>query len=276
MWYKEFPLIKFSLLLFAVACVDITFSQVGSGVVDKNIYRNSKVYISIDVPEKGVATEDKEIFIDPVDGSFAYVIIDNHSNRFPVDEITLISYKKVSGKYEKIKQENFSIDSSFYYTYVKYNFTVPGEYAFDVYDKNHLFINSAFVTATSQKNDLGSEKKDDSLYRNAKVYCALEPPVNGKSKDVNSIMIDVANGSFAYIIADNAPDNFSVNKIELKSYLKVDGKWKSLKNEVFDISTDYKYTYIKYIFTKEGDYAFDLYDINNKFIGTSYIHASYK
>lgn len=252
-----------------------SFSQVGERVSDGNIYRNTKVYISIDVPEKGVANEDKEIFIDPDKGSYAYIIIDNYPNNFTVNGIVLKSYKKIAGQYEKMKQESFTIATDLYYTYLKYSFNSTGEFAFDVYDKNNKFIKSAFVTVSPQTKSSNSNT-DSSPYAKAKVYCSIEVPVDGIAKEVKSIVINRDKGSYAYIVVDNYPTNFKVKKIQLKAYKKFEGKWESLKNESFDISTDYSYTYIKYTFYTSGEYAFDVYDANDKFINTCYITVKYK
>lgn len=268
------PLLRF-LFLVVGASSQFTFAQVGERNNEQTLYKNAKAYISIDVPISGVASEDKEIFINPTTGSYVYVIIDNYPTNFTVDQIVLKSYKKANDKYEKLKEETFNINKELYYTYIKYSFVSEGDYAFDVYDKNGIFIKSAFVKVSNKLNAT-TENNKISPYKGVKVYCSVSVPERGMATESKTISIDRETGSYAYIVIDNYPNNFKVKSVELKSYKKVDEKWASIKNEKFDISTDYYFTFLKYIFYTSGDYVFDVYDENNEFIGTAYLTVNYK
>ncbi len=249
-------------------------AQVGNQSNNNSFYSKSRVYISIDKPVRGQAQEDKTIYIDPDKGSFAYVIVDNYPNKFSSSSIKLKTYKKIAGKYEKLDEQNYDIDNSFTYTYIKYSFMTAGEFAFDVYDGNGTFINSGFVTV--QNNTTTSTGTGGGKYDKSKAFVSIEVPVAGVAKESKSITIDRTNGSYAYIVVDNYPNNFNVDQINLKSYRKINGKYEKLKDELYNISADQYYTYIKYSFFTEGEYAFDIYDKANTFINTAYVTVSYK
>lgn len=262
-----------ALLSFALVS-GATIAQVGKQV-NNTSYSKAKVYISVDKPVRGVATEDKTILINPEKGSYAYIIVDNYPNTFPTSQIQLTSFKKYGGEYEKIDSKTYDIDRSLTFTYIQYSFNTTGDYAFDVHDGNGTFINSAYVTANAKTstttNDGGSGK-----YSKAKAYIALDVPVAGVAKQVSSIVINPDKGSYAYIVIDNYPTNFNVDKINLKSYKKVNGKYEKLNDQTYNISGDNYYTYIKYSFYTKGEYAFDVYDENDVFVATAYVTVGYK
>jgi len=250
-------------------------AQVGGSSSD---YSKSRVYISIDKPVRGNAQEDKKIFINRDKGSYAYVIVDNYPNKFPVSKIKLTSYKKQNGEYVKLDAVNYDINNQYTYTYIQYSFMTDGDYAFDVHDGNGKFINSGYVTVEyDDKNtsNTNTSSTTTSNYSKARSYVSIEVPVNGIAKESKSILIS-RNGSYAYIVVDNYPNNFNIDGIKLKAYKKVSGSYKSHENKEYDINADSYYTYIKYSFYDPGDYAFDIYDENDVFIATSYVTVKYK
>ncbi len=265
-----------SLNLLFMSGLTLTNAQVGNNSSSGSYYSKARVYISIDKPVRGQATEDKTIYIDPAKGSYAYVIIDNYPNKFQSKSVTLYSYKKVAGKYEKIDATSYDIDDSYTYTYIKYSFNSIGDYAFDVYDGNKTFIQSGFVVAASNANNNTSGGSGGSNYAKARAFISIEVPVAGVAKESKSITIDRSNGSYAYIVLDNYPTNLNTDQITLKSYRKINGSYEKLKEENYDIKADNFYTYIKYSFFTEGDYAFDIYDKGGQFIKTAYVSVSYK
>lgn len=261
-----------ALFLFALTSGAAT-AQVGKQV-NSSPYSKAKVYISVDEPVRGVATEDKTILINPDKGSYAYIIVDNYPNNFGSSQIQLTSFKKYGGQYEKINTATYDIDRDLTYTYIKYSFNTTGDYAFDVHDGNGVFINSAYVTANSKSTTSGSG--ESGKYAKARAYISLDVPVGGTAKQVSSIVINPDKGSYAYIVIDNYPTNFNVNKLNLKSYKKIEGKYEKLNDQIYNISRDNYYTYIKYSFYTKGEYAFDVYDENNVFVATAYVTVGYK
>lgn len=261
-------------MFLLIAAVTVGSAQVGGNT---SIYSKSKVFCSIDVPVRGQAKEDKKIFINPTKGSYAYIIVDNYPNKFPVQSIKLTSYKKSGGEYKKIDAVNYDIDNQYTYTYIKYSFLTAGDYAFDVHDSNGDFINSAYVTAeydeptTTTKTSSGGS----SNYSKARSFISIEVPVAGIATESKSILIS-RKGSYAYIVVDNYPNDFNVDGIKLKAYKKVSGEYKKVEEKEYDIKSDSYYTYIKYSFFDNGDYAFDIYDENDVFIATAYVTVKYK
>lgn len=250
-----------------------SFSQVGKGN-SNSVYEKARVYISIDKPVRGQADKDETIYINPDKGSYAYVIIDNYPNKFPVDNIELRAYRKVGGQYEKIKETNYDIDNNYTYTYIQYGFYTPGDYAFDVYDENGDFIGSGFVIVKDKQSN--GTASTGGKYDKARVFTSIEKPVNGIAKEVKSLTINRENGSYAYIIVDNYPNDFDLNTIKLKVYKKIGGKYELLKETNYNIDGDSYFTYIKYNFYTDGDYAFDVYDGKGTFIKSGYASITYK
>lgn len=268
---------KLLYFLLPYFCIGLFFdspAQVGNQKPNNSLYANAKVYISIDKPVRGQAREDKTIYIDPVNGSYAYIIADNYPNKFASGTARLISYKKVGGQYLKTDEQTYTIDNTYTYTYIKYSFRSAGEYAFDLYDGGGTFINSGFVTVNN-KNSNGAVT-GSGAFSNCRAFVSIEVPVGGIAKEFKTITIDRQNGSYAYIILDNYPTNLNIDQINLRSYIKVNDKYEKLKEELYDIDPNQSYTYIKYNFFSEGDYAFDIYDNKNNYIKTAYISVSYK
>ncbi len=261
------------LLLGATIGVFLSSGYAQVGGKSDNIYSKSKVYISIDKPVRGQANEDKTIFIDVDKGSYAYVIVDNYPEKFPGKTIKLTSFKKLGGKYEKIKSENFDIDNSFTYTYIKYSFTSVGEFAFDVHDGDGTFINSGFVKVESNKNNKSTGSSDN--FSSSKAFISVETPVAGIAKESKSIVIS-RDGGYAYIVLDNYPNNLKVSQIKLKAYRKIDGKYEKLDDKLYDINADKFFTYIQYSFYNAGEFAFDIYTGDNQFINTAYVTVEFK
>ncbi len=255
------------------------FSQVGGSSAS---YSNAKVYVSVDKPVGGVADQDNSILINTVKGSYAYIIINISPETFSVSGIKLKTYMKKNGKYEKTDEASYTITPGLAYTYIQYSFDAVGEYGFDVYDKNDVYIGTGYVIAkpdnssgsntstTSPKTTTSSDK-----YTKAKVFCSLEVPVYGIASETKSIVIS-KKGSYAYIVIDNYPTDFNVSGITLKAYRKVNGSYSKVTDDEYTISPDSYYTYIKYSFYDPGDYAFDVYDENKVFIGTGYVKVSYE
>ena len=266
--------LSFGLLI--ISGLTMTNAQVGNNNSSGSYYSKARVYVSIDKPVRGQASEDKKIYIDPDKGSYAYVIVDNYPNKFQSKSVKLHSYKKIGGKYEKINSTSYDIDDSYTYTYIKYSFNTTGDYAFDVYDGSGTFIQSGYVVAESNANNNTSGGSSGSNYSKARAFISIEVPVAGVAKESKSITISRDNGSYAYIVLDNYPTNLNTNQITLKSYRKINGSYEKLKEENYDISADNFYTYIKYSFYTEGDYAFDIYDKGGTFIKTAYVSVSYK
>ncbi|MEO9211131.1 MAG: hypothetical protein ABI208_08530 [Ginsengibacter sp.] len=252
------------------------FSQVGGS---GSLYSNAKVYVSTDKPVNGVADQDNSILINTTKGSYAYIVINISPESFGVSGIKLKTYMKKGGKYEKTDEASYTITSGLSYTYIQYDFDVVGEYAFDVYDKNDVFIGTGYVIAKPDNSSSSSTSTTTTTtstgkYSKAKVFCSLEVPVYGIASETKSIVIS-SKGSYAYIVIDNYPTNFGVSGITLKGYRKVDGKYAKETDDEYTISADSYYTYIKYSFYKAGDYAFDVYDANKVFIGTGYVKVAY-
>lgn len=262
------------------------FSQVGGG---GSSYSDAKVYVSVDVPVKGVAEQDNSILINPAKGSYAYIVINISPATFSVDGIKLKGYMKKNGKYEKFDEASYTITPGLGYTYIKYTFSNVGEYGFDIYDKNDVYIGTGYVVCkpkdgsgssntgnntNTNTNTTTTNTNSTGKYAKAKVFCSLEVPVYGIATESKSIVID-KNGSYAYMVIDNYPENFNVSGINLKAYRKVDGQWVKETDESYTIKSDSYYTYIKYSFYKAGEYAFDVYDDNKVFIGTGYVKVSY-
>lgn len=111
-----------------------------------NNYSKARAFISIEVPVAGIAKESKSIVINRDKGSYAYIVLDNYPNNLNTDRITLKSYRKINGSYEKLKEQNYDISADNFYTYIKYSFYTAGDYAFDIYDKGGNFIKTAYVT----------------------------------------------------------------------------------------------------------------------------------
>ena len=268
-------------ILFSFLLSFPAFSQVGGS---GSLYSNAKVYVSTDKPVGGVADQDNSILINPVKGSYAYIIINISPETFSVSGIKLKTYMKKGGKYEKTDEASYTITSGLAYTYIQYDFNAVGEYAFDVYDKNDVFIGTGYViakpnnssgstTTTSPTTTSPTTTNSSNKYSTAKVFCSLEVPVYGIASEVKSITI-AKKGSYAYIVVDNYPTNFGVTGITLKGYRKIDGKYSKVTDDEYTISSDSYYTYIKYAFYDTGDWAFDVYDSNNTFIGTGYVKVS--
>lgn len=262
--------IMLALAFFFVASSIHTSAQVGNQTSGN--YAKSKVYISIDMPVRGQATEDKKIFINSDKGSFAYVIIDNYPNKFLSNSIKLTSYKKIGGQYEKIKVESYDIDNTLTYTYIKYNFVTTGDFAFDVHDGNGVFINSGYVTVESKVNNTSGT---GSNFSQSKAFVSTQVPVSGIAKESRTITIDRDKGSYAYIVLDNYPTNLNIKQLTLKVYRKVNGKFEKIDVKTYDISPDTYFTYIKYSFYIAGDYAFDMYDSSDQFINTANVTVNY-
>lgn len=118
-------------------------SSSGSSAGD---YSKARAFVSVEVPVAGVAKESKSIVINRDKGSYAYIVLDNYPNNLNTSQITLKSYRKINGSYEKLKEENYDISADNFYTYIKYSFYTAGDYAFDIYDKGGTFIKTAYVT----------------------------------------------------------------------------------------------------------------------------------
>ncbi|MGN6530304.1 MAG: hypothetical protein ACTHK0_00945 [Ginsengibacter sp.] len=264
-------------LLFFMLTYQPALAQIESS---NNPYRFAKVYISVETPQNGVAFEDKSITINSEKGSYAYIVINTNSNNLRTKSLTLKAYKKIAGNYEKIGQENYSVNTEYSYTHIKYPFYTTGDFAFDVFDGDNIFIGTGKVSVASKgsteytSTSTGSSNTL-SKYANSKVFCSIEVPVYGIAKESSTLIINKTNGSYAYIVIDNYPTNFNVSSIVLKSYRKVNGEWKRVDNKTYDIKSDSFYTYIKYPFYDAGDYVFDVYDVNNNFINSGYVTVTF-
>ncbi len=260
-------------LLFFLLINQTALAQIESS---NNAYKYAKVYISVETPQNGVASEDKSITINAEKGSYAYILINTNLNHLPTKNLTLKAYKKIAGNYEKIGQEDYTVNTDYSYTHIKYPFTTSGDFAFDVYDGDNVFIGTgkvsvAYKSSTEYTSTSTGSSNTVSKYAKAKVFCSIEVPVYGIAKESSTLIINRTNGSYAYIVIDNYPTNFNVSSIVLKSYRKVNGEWKRVDNKTYDIKSDSFYTYIKYAFYDAGDYVFDVYDVNNNFINTGYV-----
>lgn len=269
-------------LVMAFLLTSPVFSQVGGG--GSSNYDNAKVYVSVDVPVKGVAEQDNSILINTEKGSYAYIVINISPSTFSVDGIKLKGYMKQNGKYEKFDEASYTITPGLAYTYIKYTFKDVGEYGFDIYDKNDVYIGTGYVVAKPKSGSSSNSgnttttttttnTNSSGKYAKAKVFCSLEVPVYGIATESKSIVIS-KNGSYAYMVIDNYPENFNVSGLNLKAYRKVDGQWVKETDEDYTIKSDSYYTYIKYSFYKAGEYAFDVYDDNKVFVGTGYVKVS--
>lgn len=264
----------FLILFFCPWLLPTMDAQVGNQSTSNSGYSKSHVFVSIDMPVRGQAQEDKTIYINPEKGGYAYIIVDNYPNKFASGLLKLKLYKKSGGQNEKIDEQDYNIDNTYTYTYIKYGFMTIGDYAFDVYDGNGTFINSGFVNV--QNSNGTTSNPDAKPYSTSRAFVSIEVPVAGMANESKVIIIDRSIGSYAYIVLDNYPNNFNVNQINLKSYKKVNGNYEKLGDEMYDINPDRFFTYLKYSFYSEGEYAFDIYDKNKTFINTAYVSVKYK
>lgn len=244
----------------------------------------ARVYFSNEVPVSGVAKEGKEFFIDPVAGSFIYAVIDNYPNNFNFTQIKAKIYKADGLQNKLVEEKTYDINSSLYYTYIKYSFYNQGTYTFDFYSGTGDFIGSGSVsiknkttTATNtsaEAKSTGSGTNTTSTssdpYVKSKVYFSTEVPSYGVAKDVKSFDIKPG-GGYVYVIVDNYPNNFNIGSLKMYMYKMINGQYEKRDEVTYTINSNYYFTYFKYTFTDAGQYKFVIYDLNNKYVNTGYV-----
>jgi|GEM_PF-2624226 len=274
---------NFIFLLLAVFCFftveakkEITTSDHGETPL------RSRVYFSYEVPVNGIAKEGKEFFIDPVNGSFLYAIVDNYPNNFNVSQIKAKIYKADGLQNKFIEEKTYDINSSLYYSYIKYSFYSAGTYTFDIYTSSGEFLGSGSVsvklktattnTSAEAKTSGTSSTNGTSIdpYIKSKVYFSTEVPSYGIAKDVKAFDIKPG-GGFVYVIVDNYPNNFNVGSLKMYMYKMINGQYEKRDEVTYTINSNYYFTYFKYTFTDAGQYKFVVYDVNNKYVNTGYV-----
>lgn len=230
----------------------------------------ARVYFSNEVPVAGVAKEGKEYNID-ADGSFLYVIVDNYPNNFGFSQIKVKVYKTGDNLQLKVHDEKtYDINSSLYYTYIKYSFYSAGTYTFDVYTTGGELLGSGTVLINMKSSGGSSNASNSDPYAKSKVYFSTEIPSYGIAKDVKKFNIQ-RGGGYVYIIVDNYPTNFNVSSIRVYVYKSVNGSYVKQDETTYNINSSYYFTYFKYTFTDAGEYKVVVYDANDKYINTGYV-----
>lgn len=231
----------------------------------------ARVYFSSEVPVSGVAKEGKEFTIDPTNGSYLYVIVDNYPTNFTSGELKVKIYK-TNGSLQLVSfdDKTYDINTGYYYTYIKYSFYSAGTYTFDIFTGRDEFIGSGSVVINeSGSRSSSSSSSSTDPYAKAKLYFSTETPSYGIAKDVKKFTID-RDGGFVYTIIDNYPTNFPNSTINLYVYRYEDGSYVKKDEKTYTVNTGYYYTYFKYTFTNAGDYKFVAYDGNDRYVGTGY------
>ena len=229
----------------------------------------ARVYFSTQIPIDGIATEDKVFYIKP-QGSFLYVIVDNYPSPIRYNKIKLYVYKTVDGSTIKTDEGTYEIDGSISYTYIKYNFYTPGNYIFDVFGTDGVYLGTGKV-------EIKSSKVSTTDYLNTsgpRVYFSTETPVYGIAQDVKSFRIS-PNGGFVYVIVDNYPNLFKVKTLRLLMYKYVNGYYFKRDETAYKIDGNLYFTYFKYTFYESGDYKFVVYDANGNYVSTGYVTITY-
>jgi len=271
------------IILFACALLlTNNLSEVYGKNIKKEYQKNAfatRVYFSNQVPVAGIAVEGSVFDIDPTNGSFLYLIIDNYPDNFTYDQVQIKVYKTTNGVNQSYDNQTYNISTSQYFTYIKYSFYTDGDYIFDVFNKYGTFMGTGKVKinykgtsaqATPINSTSSSSSSSSDPYIKSKVYFSTEVPFYGIAKDVKSFKIN-RKGGYVYVIIDNYPNNFNISTIKVYVYKKKKGDYVSFDVATYDISANNYFTYFKYTFDDEGDYKFIVYDGNSKYINTGYV-----
>lgn len=201
--------------LFAVFILIVNLSIAGE---HKTISPSDKaalrVYFSNEVPVNGVAKESKEFYIES-SGGYAYLIVDNYPDKFTYDQIKVKIYKTIRGTSSKFDDKTYDINTSYYYTYVKYSFYSEGEYIFDVYNKYDRFLGTAKVNIYFSSSSSESDRRRDTdtrtdSYQNRSTDC-----ITGyKSYSNNDFGFSMCIPKDAY----EAESNVSSEKVKLSNF----------------------------------------------------------
>lgn len=237
------------------------------------------VYFSNQVPVAGIAAEGKEFDIDPANGSFVYLVIDNYPNNFTYSQIRMKAYRTVDGVKQEYDDKTYDINMTLSYTYIKYSFYKDGYYDFDVYDKSGNLIGSASCTiyykkASSQTTTTSSTDP----YSGSRVYFSTQAPIGTDFvKDVKVFDIKHS-GGYVYVITDNYPNYFTIKSVKLYVYKKEHGDYKETDIQTYNMKEnfhDYLF-YFTYTFRDKGEYKFVVYDELNRYINTGYVTIKFK
>lgn len=272
-----------STFLFTLFLLCFHFSNAGNRIESSQLNQSSpnfraRVYFSTEVPVNGVAKEGKEFTIDPTNGSYLYIVIDNYPTNFTSSQLKVKIYKTNSAlQLVSFEDKNYDINTGYYYSYIKYSFYSAGTYTFDIFTARDEFIGSGTVVINASSSSSGTSNTSSSSdpYSKAKLYFSTETPSYGVAKDVKKFTID-RDGGYVYTVIDNYPTNFPSASLTVYIY-KYDGSSYVKKDEkTYDINTSYYYTYFKYTFREAGDYKFVAYDGRDKYVATGYCTVNWE
>jgi hypothetical protein len=265
------------ILFLALTVLMVQFSYAGNNPVNlKQGATNfrARVYFSTEVPVAGIAKEGTEFTIDPVNGSFLYVVVDNYPNYFTSKNLKVKVSKKVSLEYQNFDEKSYEINTDHFYTYIKYSFYSAGTYLFDVYNDDS-FIGSGSVIIKEKTSTYSSTSSSADVYSKAKLYFSTETPSYGVAKEVKSFTID-RDGSYVYTILSNGYTNLPNSTLKLYVYKYEGGSYVKKDEKSYTVKTDYSYTWFKYSFYDPGDYKFVAYDGDYRYIATGYVTVSWR
>ena len=116
---------------------------------------NPHVYFTNEIPVSGIAKEYNELFI-KAEGGYAYLVVDQYPNNFSYDQLKVKIFKNINGTSTLYDNKTYNINTSNYYTYIKYKFFSTGSYIFDVYNKYDAFVGTGYLTISLSNSSSGT------------------------------------------------------------------------------------------------------------------------
>jgi hypothetical protein len=245
-------------------------------------YAKSQVYCTLDVKSDGTGDKVESLIVSS-SGSYAYFVVDNYPNNLNTDGLIVDVWKKASsGSYtDFVETKEFDLGSSVTTTtYFKYSFYTAGDFKVMVYNKNSKWINSAYVSTSLSGNSGNNNSGGSGAYSGAKCFWTVDVDNlkgDGTGAEEDKSIIISANGSYAYLVVTNYPSTLQTLGLIVDVY-KQDGSgnYTMVETKEYDLSSGLKTTYIKYSFYNKGEYKFQVYNKDQKFIGSGYVTVKFK
>lgn len=251
-------------------------------ILDTYFYESSELTFCAGIDKNGKAIDPNSTWTIGKDGGFVYCLIDNKAP-LKSDQLIVDIYKKKGSDYSKFVDTKYlDVESEWHYAYLKYTFYDPGEYKFNVYNKDEVWINTEYVTIESKN---GTGKKFDYQYTNevasdhyisSEITFCEDIDENGFAIGPGKVWEISKDGGYVYCLIDNKVE-FKTKELIVDIYKKERNDYsKFVETKRLDIKSNWAYTYFSYTFKEPGDYKYIIYNEDEVWINSATVRVDLK